>query len=145
MEMCFEFHFHIYVVVGFLIFIFLFDFYVFFLNTTMHFQQSYMKLSQQNLRKERQNLTILNNLNLSLEKKFTLCFTCSFSLVIHFLFFVSNKYLYIDLYTDISINIPPLYSKIKHCYSNIIKGKTVLSFSYMSFTNTELYYPINLN
>ena len=53
------------------------------------------------------NFMILINLKLSLRKEFTLCFTYSFSLVLHFLFFVFNIYLYIDLYSDISINIPP--------------------------------------
>ena len=50
-----------------------------------------------------------------------------------FLSFVFNIYLYIGLYTDKSIYIPPSYNKIKNCHSNIIKRKTILSFRYMFF------------
>ena len=102
--MYFEFYFHVYVVVGFLIF--------------MYYQIYILKLS--------------------LTKELTLCFIYSFPLKLHFLFFVFNIYLYIDLYTDIPINIPPWYSKIKHFYNNIIKRKTSLTFRYMFFYSNHV-------
>ena len=39
--------------------------------------------------------------------------------------------MYLILY--IYIYIPPRFNKIKHCYNNIIKRKTRLSFRYMFF------------
>ena len=90
----------------------------------MLFQQTYM-INLTTKFKERYELMILDNLKLSLKREFIYFYIL--------LFFVSNIYLYIGLYTDIFINIPPRYNKIKHCHSNIIKRKTILSFSYIFF------------
>ena len=87
----------------------------------MLFQQTYM-INLITKFKERQELMISNNLKFSLKREFIYFYI--------FLFFVPNIYLCIGLYTDIFINIPPRYNKIKHCHSNIIKRKTILSFSY---------------
>ena len=99
----------------------------------MLFQQTYM-INLTTKFKERQELMILNNLKLSLKREFTPVSYIHFLQFYIILFFVSNIYLCIGLYTDISINIFTRYNKIKHCHSNIINRKTILSFKYMFFS-----------
>ena len=53
-----------------------------------------------NLRIDWWKLMVLNKLRLSLKKEFTLRFVDSFFLDLHFLFLVSNRYLYKDLYIE---------------------------------------------